>query len=790
MNLVQIKVSEWAPWLKSQPWFIPGEERLAENFPLVVRHLLHPAEFRREVILELTQPTNAVSAGYHAVAELMMKGLLKTVLTTNFDKCLPMAFAARHPHLRRVAEANRGPGDFAEFNPNNPRQLIWLHGCAEQYSDRNLPEEIEHLAPALLSNLRPMLDHAPVVVIGYRGAEPSIMDDLFGGGVASSMKYRHGVYWCVRGREPLHPNVERLREGIGSNFHRIEIDGFDELMTGLATALKEEDAYPSRGASASPSPAFDETPMPEVAFEDLDADLMLATLATYCDTVGRTPATRDNLRPLLRELGLVHPDATGAEVPTVGCVLLFARELPEALAHAKTAVTVVGKGKRLFEGNLIAQHRELLEVLDGPDLNPNLKVKGTKSYTAKRAYPTRPLTELVVNLIVHRDYAVHELAVIDVQPGRQICFSNPGTLAPDLRDRVKPDADGRFKPVRTATHLSNPSLADVFFGMRKMEREGTGLADVEEEMVRGGGDAEFGVDQREGSFRAVLRQPLQAAPGVTAAARPLAALGVYVLNALPVAVLPERVSVCTLRPGMGRDLFKEAGVELPVLVLRGEEIWSFAPAALLAVKLRHKLLPNSMREIERREIEADPDQRRVLSWLLRKHWEMHLRRFRNAGLFIERKKSRAFFRKGEQRAVIMYDSPKRKGIRREVVKERADGRWHENEGIGYEIAWTDGHWAIRIKPFYMFTRRDGSTPLPSFERTRRATRRVKFDRNKNVDDDLTFWSRWLSEGRDTISIGGTDVDDLVVRSSFLVVEVPEIGLLNQVTDGRPDRVSA
>src|SRR5205807_1193506 len=42
----RIKPSEWEPWLQSFPWFLHGPDRLAENFPLVVEHLLTPAEFR------------------------------------------------------------------------------------------------------------------------------------------------------------------------------------------------------------------------------------------------------------------------------------------------------------------------------------------------------------------------------------------------------------------------------------------------------------------------------------------------------------------------------------------------------------------------------------------------------------------------------------------------------------------------------------------------------------------------------------------------------------------------
>jgi len=85
----------------------------------------------------------------------------------------------------------------------------------------------------------------------------------------------------------------------------------------------------------------------------------------------------------------------------------------------------------------------------------------------------------------------------------------------------------------------------------------------------------------------------------------------------------------------------------------------------------------------------------------------------------------------------------------------------------------DEVWAIRIKPFYMFTKRDAQTPLPPFVRGSRATRRMKFDRNKNVEDDLTFWARFLSEGAPTINIGQEHMPDLILSGSFLTVEVPE-----------------
>lgn len=134
----QVKLTEWLPWLRGHAWFIDEEELLSENFSLTVEHLLRPAEFRREVLLELTEPIGEISSGYHALADFMLRGLVWTILTTNFDQCLPRALEAKQPHLKSFSQVNRGRKDFAEFSVWNRRQIVWLNGRAEQYTDRNL----------------------------------------------------------------------------------------------------------------------------------------------------------------------------------------------------------------------------------------------------------------------------------------------------------------------------------------------------------------------------------------------------------------------------------------------------------------------------------------------------------------------------------------------------------------------------------------------------------------------------------------------------------------------------
>lgn len=777
----QVRLSEWTTWLHAHGWFIKGEDRLAENFPLVVKNLLTPREYRSRILRDLFQPSNGIGNGYKGLASLVMKGLARTILTTNFDTALPIALNELRPHIPHIAEVNRHAGDLAEFNIFNRAQIVWLHGKAEQYSDKNAAGEVDKLDPALVEKLIPMLADAPLIVVGYRGAEPSIMESLLGDNAAKANQFRNGIFWCVRAGETLHPNVEALRRRLDGNFTLLEISGFDELFDDLKHDLANEDLYPNaqRADKARAELAFDDRPLAGATMQDLDQDQMLAVMREYCTKLGRAPVTSETLPGLLREQGFLI-DAEGVETPTNGCVLLFGKDPQTFFPHAYVSATISGKKRSNFGGNLLKQRQDLLAWLQDEEVNPLLKVKRGPKHEKTPAYPPRALVELAVNMLVHRDYERGESATINVEPSNAITFRNPGALLDTVVSRLTLDEDGRFRAVPNVSDLRNRALCDVFFGIQAMEREGTGLTDVEE-LARGrGGDTSFTNDSKGSAFAARVLQPV-ASSGSKTTARDDRPTGTYVLNVLPFASMPDAVSIVKVRDRLPpQAVLDEAGTF--VFLARSQELWSFAPLPVLTGLFGNYADASASKSILRTEIEADADQRRVLSWLLRKHFERHLAVFKKHGFILEddRKRKRAYFegRDGKPRKFV-YDTPRRKGVVREVVKQRAeDSRaWFENEGFGYEVTQLDGVWALRVKPFYMFTGRDARKPLPAFARTARATRRMKLDRNKNVEDDLTFWARFLSEGKPTINIGQNHVDDLILEGQFFTIEIPEEGLL-------------
>lgn len=788
--------SEVEMWLRKEhaDWFDFDPANLADNFPEAVDRLLIPAEFRREALHDLVQPRNGINDGYKHLARLMQRGLGRTVLTTNFDRLVHSALKAMEPHVRHVVEVNQVPGDFDQFSLMRKFQVVYLHGSVEHYRDRNTRRETADLDRELARLIEPLLRDWPLIVIGYRGAEPSIMGSLLGSVASGRTAFRNGLYWCSRGDAKTHPQVDALAERVGGNFRRVTIEGFDEVLAELDFLLRDFDHFGKGWEEIAPAPTPDELAVDGAAMGEIDLDLALVTLTKWAAKLERGAVTPDNFEALMLELRLATKVAD-AVVPTLGGLLLFGRKPQIRFPHSYVRV-LVGHTQRVVDGNLVEQFRALRELLGGADINPVLRIKSPDNSEERPAYPQRVLTEAIVNLLVHRDYAIEDIAEIAITPGQNIRFSNPGGLPRDVFARVEPDDQGRFIPIREATQIRNPCLADIFFGEGSMDREGSGLADVLVLSRQNGGDAEFFVLAENTRFVAELKQPFQASPGSSMLARSISASGRYITNHLPFQVIPDTVYSMPVR-----DTRADA-IQLPPQLFGGSSpanddrrepiyaggykigrVYSFADFNDFPHFSERRGYPKQMEIHARSDLEATPDGARIVSWLLRRHFDHHLKSFADAGLTIDRK--RAFFVGGgtEERAIV-YDSPKKRAIRRVMVKRRELGKsvFHENEGIWYSIERFADQWCVRLKPTYVFTEPDGITPLPPFRVSRLATRRFRFDRNKNVDDDMTFWIRFLGRGKPVTGLGGPGVSDLILALDYIGFEVPEVGDLDDHSD--------
>jgi hypothetical protein len=388
---------------------------------------------------------------------------------------------------------------------------------------------------------------------------------------------------------------------------------------------------------------------------------------------------------------------------------------------------------------------------------------------------------------MHRDYEAKALARIDFLPGRQLSFANPGGLLSDLAEKFGVESNGTFIPKRGLTAIRNPVLADIFYGLGRMDKAGSGLADIVKFMVQQGGASEFSTAKQNSEVVVVLKQAAQEQPVESNTAVPLPASEVFITNLLPVLAMPKYLTSIPLkhRRAAQSPLPPEIRQKLPEFIYHDDHILSFAAPELFSEYPAGELLFDRTTIEPVEELINDAEQRRLIVWLIHRHWAGFLWRFAADGLTVESRQKRAYFlhRSPYKTEVssVSYSSRMGRRIRRGVVKRRGafERIWHENEGLQYAAVCVDGQWALQVKPIYVFTGPDGWTPLPPHTQTRRATRRFKFDRNRSVEDDLTFWARYLSQAGPVINIGGFGVEDLVLSSSYCQVEMPT-ALLSEV----------
>ena len=758
-------------FLKKQPWFDP--EKLAECFPLAVQHLLRPQSVRQHFFLQHTR-YQAISRGYQALGRLFLRQLCQTILTTNFDPLLRDTFHDHKQHLHEIVEVNQMPGDMTLFDVHRRCQIVYLHGSIDHYTDRNLPAEVERLNDAIAKRLWPMLADAPLIIVGYRGAEPSIVKHLLGGGVTESYGFKHGIYWCCRKPEDVHPQVCELAAKLPQNFSLLKIDGFDELMCDLDDALAGETCYVEQG-TLEVKPSWDRCPVANGSMDEIDDAAMFTTLTEYSDNLKLGKLDRSKLDRMLIDRCL----AVRVEeqlVPTNACLLLFGKDPQRRFPHAVVTLLAERKRQSVFAGNLLRQLRDLRANLQGNEINPLLRLKNATGAEDTPAYAARAVTELVANLLVHRSYEVEEFGTVHYESGQSLTFANPGGLVPEVRQQVTVATDGQFQPKRDVSDCRNPVLADLFCGINQMDKQGSGLPDVQEAMLKHGGRAEFKIFENNTFLEVRLLQAEQSGTSQFVATRRVQT-EVYTTNLLSFRVLPSQIfQMPTFDSNIRRVSFEsnEEREHLPMCLAAGGSIISFGDLRRVPQFASRHGVVGLVKPWSLDEFLADDVRRKHFVWLLGLHWTHHLGRLRNDGLYVDYRRKRAYFHLLEGTAnTVRYTSWLGRRTKRDVVKSRGDnGQEHENEGFFYHIEEMGGEWGIQINPTYVFTDKDGQTPLPPKFQTRRSTRRMKFDRNKMVGDDLMFWSRYLGGEGEAVNLGLGWDDDLLLDMRFVFAELP------------------
>jgi len=771
-----IRRSDYWPWVTAQPWF-QNDVVLADLYPVAIDNLLGVKSDRRQFFEDLINPKVAPSRGYRALANILQQGWITTVLTTNFDECLQRVVVLENKPHRLITITT--PDDHILFSsaPHDP-QLIYLHGSVKHYTDKNLSDEVQSLDPAIVDRLTPLFRDHPVIVVGYRGSEKSVMNDLFLQRIAPTNSFVHGVYWCVMEDNldaPMADYVQELAAAIGSNFQRVPISGFDDLFEQeLFEQMKAAGAKPTRrptGFSVGEVPT-DMKVLDGVSVDALQRTLLHARLSQYAKRTDLwTPEDRDEtwVDQMAERLDLIRSDGD-KRAPTLAGWLLFSsiptQQRPEARVEFRargaaewlkscfgedTDLTPTNENdvfivERTITGNLWTQLDTLTDLLSLANFQFRLKAEVSKTVNA---YDALAVKEMIVNAIVHRDYEVNDPIVIDVETN-SITVISPGGLV-DLvaaQARGKSFQDAIAERTRPIKGYRNPAISDLFYGGGEMDRRGSGLSDMVLLTKNNNGAVSFGPDDNNTSFTVQMEARPEAVDELTQTALPIEAETVrFAANLIPIDAMPTTIWHAGTNARSNRSFFRNAeDLAAPPGHVADGRFYSLYDLAELADALVTPFDPGDIETLSLDEVLDLPNGEAIVLKLLYDSLFSHLRA---RGLRIDYQRRRAHFPRGEEPEVkITYRGRLRKATRT-VVKARTkrdsdDVLYYEHKAVTFSVMRFADDWAVVITPGYAFTRDGVGKPIGRDRTNILSTRRAARDFNPSVMHDVTFWHAIIS----------------------------------------------
>lgn len=179
------------------------------------------------------------SPAHHALAELVVRGYVRVIVTPNFDRLIETALRAAGVEEQMLS----GPGDLAGMIPlqHTACTVIKLHGDYQQANLINTDVELAEYHPEWLDLLRRVLGEYGLVTVGWSGQSDTALRREIGAAAGS----RYGCFLGMRGK-PMDELAALATEGKATVVPLTDADEFFDKVAGTLTEVAQRPATPLR----------------------------------------------------------------------------------------------------------------------------------------------------------------------------------------------------------------------------------------------------------------------------------------------------------------------------------------------------------------------------------------------------------------------------------------------------------------------------------------------------------------------------------------------------------------
>lgn len=209
---------------------------MAADYSKLLDELAKTPAQRRAVLAGYIEPTDderqegtkAPTAAHRAIAELVRRGYIRVIITTNFDRLLETALkdAGVEPTVIASDDAVLGAVPITHTRCT----VVKIHGDYLDTRIRNTDAELAAYSPALDRLLDQILDEFGLIVCGWSAT----WDPALSGSILRSPSRRFSTYWAFRGE--LSAEAQALVEQ--RKAERISIESADKFFADLESKVK------------------------------------------------------------------------------------------------------------------------------------------------------------------------------------------------------------------------------------------------------------------------------------------------------------------------------------------------------------------------------------------------------------------------------------------------------------------------------------------------------------------------------------------------------------------------